>query len=204
MQKVSLLFLLALLAFAAIFALLPTPDRVAANTGAHLQDVQLALYPMRDPDAVWQFSAAQVSNDPTTGTTELRQLSQGERLLRQKNAQGAYTGKETLDATLRAQNITIDNQDNLLTDQAQITLVKHCADIDLKGRPGEPVRIDQGFGFIVPVAEMTSPSINGHIEKLQMTFDFKFQDADPDHSNFTYDLDATTQCVNGRRVTQGS
>lgn len=203
-QKVGLYLLLGLLAFSALFALLPARESVAAKTGATLKEVQLTLYPMQDPDAVWQFGAASVTNDPITGTTELKQLSQGERLLREKDSTGRYTGQETLDTTLSTDHLTIDGQDNLLMQKAHLRLVKHCAEIEMEGTPDNPIRIDQGVGFSVPVAEMTSPNINGHLEKLQMTFDSVFKDADPDKSSFSYDLNGTVRCVNGQRVNQGS
>lgn len=198
MQKVGLYFLLALLTFAVIFAVLPTPDQTAVKTGAHLQDVQLTLYPMRDPDAVWRFDAAQVSNDPTTGTTELNQLSQGERLLREKTAAGQYIGQETLDTIITTSKLTINGQDDLLTSQARMTLIKECTDIDLLGTPESPVTIQQGVGFSAPQTTVDGPSMHAKVANLQMDFDTTILSAG--RMELIGNLDATETCQNGRRV----
>ena len=70
-----------------------------------------------------------------------------------------------LDATLDAPDLTIDAQDNMLTRQARITLVQECADIDLRGTPEQPVRVEQGSGFSAPLAEVDSPSLVARITK---------------------------------------
>ena len=197
MQKVGLTFLIALLAFALIFALLPTRDQANAKTGAHLQDVQLTLYPMRDPDAICKFGAARVTNDPTTGITELTELSQGERLIREKTPSGTYTGQETLDATLSSKQLTIDQQDDLITPEARIYLLNSCADIHLNGTAAQPVKIEQGAGFSTPVALVDSPNLTGRITRLRMTFDFVIEDSGTD-SVTTFKLDPNTECVNGK------
>ena len=199
MQKVGLTFLLALLAFALIFALLPTQDQTNAETGAHLQDVQLTLYPMRDPDAVWRFGAANVTHDPVKSVTELSQLSEGRRLIRERDPQGQFTGKEALDATLSTDQLSIDSQDNLLTDKARIYLLNSCADVRLQGTEAQPVKIEQGAGFSTPIAMVDSPQLTGRITRLRMTFDFVIEDSGMD-SVTSFKLDPTTQCVEGRRI----
>lgn len=199
-QKVGLYALLGILAFAMVFAFLPGTDQGAAQTGATLRGVQLKLYPGRDLDAVWSFGAQNVTNDPVKNETHLTGLSNGQRVIHERNAQGILTGKEVLDATLSAPDLTIDGQDNMTTRQARITLVKECADINLSGTPDTPVKIEQGYGFSAPVAELSSPILNGHVEKLRMSFNFQIEDSDPDHSNFTSDLDTPERCVNGQRV----
>lgn len=203
-QKIGLYALLGILAFALFFAFLPGADRTGTQTGATLQDVQLSLYPARDPDAVWRFHAAQVSSDPVRSETRLSGLSGGQRVLRERDAQGRPTGREVLDATLSAPDLTIDGQDNLTTRQARITLVKQCADIDLSGSASAPVKIEQGYGFSAPKAELNSPNLSGHVEKLRMSFGFSIEDSDPDHSTFTSDLDTPERCVNGVRVRSGT
>ncbi|WP_135229851.1 hypothetical protein [Deinococcus fonticola] len=198
MQKVGLTFLLALLAFALIFAVLPTQDQTNAETGAHLQDVQLTLYPMRDPDAVWRFSAARVNNDPIAGVTTLTDLGGGQRLLRHKTPQGQYSGQEELDATLSTQTLRIDNQDDILTEQARMTLVKSCADIDMIGDAGNPVKIQQGVGFSAPRTVLDAPGMNVKFENLQM--DFETTILNQPRMTILGDLDSKERCVNGRRV----
>lgn len=199
-QKFGLYALLAILAFAAVFAFLPGGSGASAQTGATLQGVKLALYPARDPDAVWTFGARSVVSDPLKGATHLTGLSGGERRLTVRDAGGQPTGRTTLDARLDAPDLTIDAQDDLTTRQARITLVQQCAVLALKGTPDQPVRIEQGSGFSAPVAEMTSPLLNGHVERLRMTFSFVIEDADDRRSTFTSDLDSTARCVGGRLV----
>ena len=84
------------------------------------------------------FQAAKVSSDPVAGETRLSGLSDGQRLLREKNRAGIYTGRETLDATLTTPDLTIDSQDNMTTQKARITLVAQCADMDLTGNATQP------------------------------------------------------------------
>lgn len=200
MQKLGLYALTGILGFALIFALLPGADRAAVPTGAVLSGVQLTLYPSRDPDAVWQFRAGQVTNDPLISETRLTDLGQGQRLLRERDASGRLTGRQTLDATLSAPDLTIDGQDNMTTRQARITLVQQCADIDLTGTEQTPVKIEQGQGFSAPTARISSPNTNGTIGKLKMTFGFVIEDSDPANSKYTAELDATETCHDGKRV----
>lgn len=199
MQKAGLYALLAILGFALVFAFLPTGG-VATQTGATLSGVQLRLYPSSDQDAVWSFGAATVGSDPVANETRLSGITGGQRLLRERDPAGKLTGKETLDALLSTQELTIDGEDNMTTRQARITLVDECADIDLKGTTAVPVKIEQGVGFSAPVSEISSPLMQGHAEKLRMSFNFVIQDVDDARTTITYDLDGTERCVNGERV----
>lgn len=198
-QKVGLYSLLALMVFALVFAFLPSADHTSTQTGATLRDVQLTLYPARDPDAVWQFQAANVTNDPITSVTELSGLSGGERLVRVKDKAGQYTGAQTLDATLTTPHLTINAQDDLTTPSAEIYLLNSCAQLNLIGDQNNPVRIEQGYGFSTPLAVVKSPYLNGRITKMRMTFDFKLEDSGTD-SVTSFPLDPTEDCVKGKVV----
>lgn len=200
MQKTGLYALLAILAFALIFAFLPGADRGGAKTDATLRGVELRLFPARDPDAVWSFSAQNVSSNPVSNETVLTGISGGKRVLKERDASGKLTGRETLDATLDASRLTIDGQDDITTRQARVTLVKQCADIVMKGTPEQPVRIEQGYGFSTPVADIDSPNLTGHVEKMRMSFDFNIEDSDNERSTTTFNIDATETCRNGQRV----
>lgn len=200
MLKVGVYVLGLLALFAVVFALLPGARGGAARTGATLDGVALSLYPARDPGAVWRFQAGQVTSDPLKGETHLTELSRGGRWVQRRGEGGQPSGKPVLDATLDAPDLTIDAQDNMLTRQARITLVQECADIDLQGTPGQPVRVEQGSGFSAPVAEVDSPSLVARLTGLRMTFDFQIEEAGED-STFEGDLDATETCKNGKRVT---
>jgi hypothetical protein len=197
-QKIGLYALLAILVFAVVFAFLPG-SRTESRTGATLQGVQLRLYPARDPDAVWSFRAADVTSDPVTNETHLRALSGGQRVVKERDNKGVLTGREVLDARLSAPELTIDAQDNMLTRQARITLVRECADIDLSGTPEQPVKIEQGSGFSAAVAKVDSPSLTGTVKRLRMSFQFVLEDSAED-SQTSFSLDPTEQCVNGRRI----
>ncbi|MFC5848509.1 hypothetical protein [Deinococcus petrolearius] len=200
MQKAGPLALTALFVFALLFAFVPTgPRGEAALAGARLQGVRLSLYPARDEGAVWTFAAQDVRSDPLTNVTQLSQLSQGERRLRERDAAGRYTGRQTLDATLSTPELTIDAQDDLITPQARITLVQQCADLTLTGRPGQPVRIEQGAGFSAPVAVVDSPALVGRITRLQMSFQFDLL-ASGEDSNYQLAIDPTETCRDGKRV----
>ena len=199
MQKVGLYALLGIMAFALIFALLPTPGLDASQSGARLSGVQLRLYPSGDVNATWSFRAAEVRNDPLNGLTTLTGITEGQRLLKEQ-VQGRFTGREILDATLATQELTIDAQDTMTTRQARITLVQQCADIDLRGTEQAPVKIEQGQGFSAPTARISSPNTNGRIGKLKMTFGFVIEDSDPANSKYTAALDATETCRDGKRV----
>lgn len=198
MQKIGLYALLAIVVFALVFALLPV-SRTESPTGATLQGVQLRLYPARDPDTVWSFRAAHVTSDPVTNETHLRTLSGGQRVVKERDNKGMLTGRETLDARLSAPELTIDAQDNMLTRQARITLVRECADIDLTGTPEQPVKIEQGSGFSAAVAKVDSPVLNGTINRLRMSFQFVLEESAED-SQTSFSLNPTEQCINGKRV----
>ncbi|MFB9990588.1 hypothetical protein ACFFLM_01115 [Deinococcus oregonensis] len=198
--RAGLWTLAALAVFALIFAFLPSGGQTGAETGAKLSGVALSLYPARDEGAVWRFRAANVSSDPVVGETRLSGLSDGQRLLREKNKAGIYTGRETLDATLAAPDLTIDSQDNMTTQKARITLVAQCADIDLTGNATQPVKIEQGYGFTTPLATISSPAITGRLAKLRMSFQFVIEDVDNDNSSWSANLDSTETCKNGKRV----
>ena len=146
-QKVGLYALVGIMAFALIFALLPTPGLDASQSGARLSGVQLRLYPSGDSNATWSFRAADVRNDPVAGLTTLTGITDGKRLLKEQ-VQGRFTGRETLDATLATQELTIDSQDTMTTRQARITLVQQCADIDLRGTEQAPATVEDVVGVM--------------------------------------------------------
>ncbi|UQN07196.1 hypothetical protein [Deinococcus sp. QL22] len=200
MLRAGLWTLTALVLFALIFAFLPSGGQAGAGTGAKLSGVALSLYPARDEGAVWRFRAADVSSDPVTGETRLSGLSDGQRLLREKNAAGIYTGRETLDATLTAPDLTIDSQDNMTTQKARITLVAQCADLDLTGNAAQPIKIEQGYGFTAPLATIDSPNVTGRVAKIRMSFQFVIEDSDNDNSSYSANLDANQTCQDGKRV----
>lgn len=201
MPKAGLYALLAILGFALVFAFLPSGGRADARTGAELSGVKFRMYPSRDEDAVWSFAAQRVTSDPVAGQTQLSGLSGGQRLLRERDPKTkALTGRETLDARLDTPELSIDDQDTMTTRQARITLVRECAGIDLKGTDEQPVKIEQGQGFSAPIAEIRSPFLSGHAEKLQMSFNFDLNDMDNERSSTQIDTNPTRICRDGQLV----
>ncbi|GGO18268.1 hypothetical protein [Deinococcus humi] len=192
--------LLAILAFALIFAFLPGADRTGPKTDATLQGVELRLFPARDADAVWSFAAQNVSSNPVSNETVLTGISGGKRVLKERDASGRLTGRETLDATLDAPGLTIDGQDDMTTVKASVRLVKECADIVMTGPPQNPVKIEQGYGFTAPVADITSPLVDVHAEKLRMSFQFDLDDMDNETSSTTFKTEAEEICKDGKLV----
>lgn len=187
--------LLALVLFSLVFAFLPSGKSPTAETGARLQGVSLTLYPARDPAAIWRFKATDVVSNPVSGETKLSGLSDGGRWVKVSG-----TPDLKLDATLSAPELTIDAQDNLMTPSAKITLVEFCADIDLKGNAKQPVRIEQGYGFIAPRALLDSPEVKGDLKDLKMTFQFGIDYTSPS-SQMNASLDGPTEvCKDGQRV----
>ncbi|ADY27112.1 hypothetical protein Deipr_1981 [Deinococcus proteolyticus MRP] len=198
MLKIGSYVLGALVLFAAVFALLPASSP-RTETGATLHGVSLTLYPASDPDASWRFEANQVVNDPLSGETHLSRLKDGGRWLRERDAAGQLTGKTVLDARLAADDLTIDRQDNMVTDAATITLVRECAVVKLTGNDAQPVRVEQNTGFSAPLAEVDSPAIVGEVLDMRMTFDFEILESS-EKSSFGWDMNAAEQCVGGERV----
>lgn len=200
MQKVGLYALLAILGFALVFVAIPTGKNVDSETGAILHDVKLTLYPSSDPEAVWRFAANKVTNDPINNLTELTGLSAGKRFIREKNETGELTGQETLEATLTTKKLTINEQDDLITDKAKINLIRHCATVDLVGNDQTPVKIEQGFGFSTPLGIIDSPVLKMRLTDLRMSFQIEIEEAGED-SETVGDLDAREKCVDGKRIT---
>lgn len=199
MQKVGLYALVGIMAFALIFALLPTRGLDASQSGARLSGVQLRLYPSGDPDATWSFGAADVQHDPVAGLTVLTGITDGKRMVREQ-VQGRPTGREVLDAILNTPELTIDDQDTMTTRQARITLVQQCADIDLRGTEQTPVKIEQAQGFSAPTANVDSPLTKGFVGDLKMTFGAVITDSNLKTSKLEFLWDAPQRCENGRRV----
>ena len=199
MLKVGSYVLVALLLFAAVFALLPAASSPRAETGATLRGVTMTFYPASDPEAYWTFQADTVGNDPLSGETHLSKLEDGGRWIRERDGAGNFTGKANLDATLDAQALTIDRNDNMTTQAATITLVQECAAIRLTGDDQEPVKVEQSIGFSAPKAEVDSPDLKGEVLDMQMTFDFNVLDSSPE-STLGWNMNSEEQCIEGERV----
>ncbi|AWR86537.1 hypothetical protein [Meiothermus taiwanensis] len=126
----------------------PIPSPATPNRGVRLEQVQLTLYPEQDPKARWEFSAAQVDQDPSTREAKVTGLQSGERYVEGR-----------LDMRLFAPEVVIDRVDNLRLPYAKVEILKGCYTVNL-GKPGEmPVTIDQREGFRAPSVYITAPSL---------------------------------------------
>lgn len=190
MLKAGLYGLGALVLFALVFALMPARTPAAVQTGATLHDATLTFYPSSDEGSVWKFAAKTVTHDPEADRTELQQLSNGERWITGED------GAAKLDATLQADQISIDGADNMTTSEATVRLVQECADIHLQSEGDRGVQITQSSGFSAPKAKVESPFLNGQLTDLEMSFGFEILSSG-EGSNFGWNLDPTHECVGG-------
>lgn len=188
-----------ILGLSALLILVGSERDIERVVGVSLKQVSLKLYPSGDPDASWTFTASDASDNPLDNTTRLTGLSNGYRMIRQRDKTGRLTGKEVVDATVRAEELLIDEHDTLLSERVELTLVRECADLVLTGSKAQPVKIEQR-GFSAPQARLVAPNMRATIAGLRMRFDFYIEESDPARSKTEFDLDAPEQCVNGKRV----
>lgn len=126
----------------------PVPTPATPDRGVRLENVRLTLYPEQDPQARWEFAAAQVEQDPGTREARVTGLQSGQRFVENR-----------LDMRLSAPEVVIDRADNLRLPYARVEILKGCYTVSL-GRPGEaPVTIDQREGFRAPSVLITAPSL---------------------------------------------
>lgn len=190
MVRLSILVLVSLALAGVVVSLLPTPARVPQGK-AVLEGVDLALYPAADPEARWTFRAARVTYDPATQESVVEGSSEGQRLVNGK-----------LDMTLKADEITIDNAENLRMQRAEVFVPEQCITAVL-GRPGVvPVVIDQQAGYRAPYAELRMPNFTNKGGPLRASFDFDTQfELDNPELQATQSLDgASERCENARIV----
>ncbi len=194
--RASLIFLACILAFGVLFSLLPGRSE-AARSGVTLQGVQFSLYPEQDPGAVWRFRARQVSIDPLKEENTLDGLGKGERWLRRPD------GAETLDLTLKADRLVIDNSDNLTARQAQLYILQDCTTLTLRADAQRQVVINQRSGYSAPYVGIASPSLNGAIDDFTSPFDLSNVQGSQ-RAGFTVQTSPDTVCQDGRIVPKRS
>ncbi len=171
--RIALIALGALIAIGLVLSLLPNPA-TAPLAEVKLEKVDLVLFPASDPNARWTFKAANVTYNPESRESLASGLQDGQRYVTVKDAK---TGRETreLDLSLKAQEIKIDAQDNLSTQQATIFIPKGCYLLRL-GKPGDtPVMIDQNTGFRANYVDLDSPNLS--FTGTEFTSDFALKNA---------------------------
>ncbi len=194
--RASLIFLFCVLAFGAVFLLLPSGGQ-AVRSGVTLRGVRFSLYPEQDQGAVWRFQARQVTIDPLKEENTLGGLGKGERWLR-------VPGRpETLDLTLKASELVIDNSDNLTARQAQMYVIDGCYTLNFRSRAGTQVVINQRTGYSAPYVSIASPSLNGELDDFTSPFDLSNVQG-TQRPGFTVQTNPSTVCQNGRVVPRPS
>ncbi len=145
-----------------VLALLPDRRAEAPDASIRLFDAKLTLYPEADPDAVWTFAVPEAAFDPLTETTTLFDLRDGAR------SEGGL-----IDFTLAGAEVVIDRNDDLRGDHLRAVLQADGLELDMEGRDGRQVHIDQRAArFAVPRATITGDGLDGVYEDMRIAFDF--------------------------------
>ena len=163
MPRLALLALVVVLLALLVVAVLPQHRAAVPDATIDLRNASVTLYPAADPHAVWSFQAPDVRYDPTTRDTTLLDITDGRRLV-----DGAT------DFTLASDKVVIDGQDDLHGEHILAHLVSDNVDLDMVGRNGRQVLIDQRAGqFQVPRVTVTDPDHNKVVfEDMRIGFDF--------------------------------
>lgn len=142
-------------------ALVPPRERVVPAGTVELTGARVTLYPQADPGAVWHFGASRVDYELDTGETTLHTIDDAER-----NVDG-----ET-DFTLESERVVIDAQENLLSDQLEVYIPDMDWTLDMRGRDGVQVLIDQARGrFEAPLMNILGEDVSSSSENAGMNFD---------------------------------
>lgn len=180
--RVSLIALGILILVGLVLSFLPSSAKTPLGE-VTLENVDLVLYPAADPNAKWTFKAGTVKYNPESRSSVATELSEGQRLVKGK-----------LDLTLKADSITIDSNDNLQTQKAEIFIPDGCWALKL-GRDGAPqVQIDQNSGYRAPFIDVNSPSYSYTGEDFVATFDMSVTDSR--HNKDRANLDENQSCEN--------
>lgn len=163
MPRLALLALALVLVALLVIALLPQHRAAVPDATIDLHDASVTLYPSADPQAVWAFEAPDVTYDPATQDTTLLDITDGRRMVDGKT-----------DFTLASDRVVIDANDDLHGQHIQAHLVSDDVDLDMVGRNGRQVLIDQRHGqFQVPRVTVTDPESNKAVfEDMRIGFDF--------------------------------
>ncbi len=163
MPRAALFALAAVLVALVVVALLPQHRGTVPGATIVLHDATVALYPQADPTAVWSFRAPDVQYDPNSQDTTLLHIQDGRRVVNGKT-----------DFTLASDRVVIDSNDNLHGEHIQAHLVSEDVNLDMVGRGGRQVLINQRRGqFEVPRVTVTDPEKNTIVfEDMRIGFDF--------------------------------
>lgn len=163
MARLALIGLGAVVAVLLIVALLPQHQRPVPSSVITLDNADVTLYPQADPQAVWSFQAPTVRFDPDRRETTLLDIRNGKRVV----------NGET-DFTLASDELVIDDRDDLRGQHVTAHLLSQDVTLDMVGRGGRQVLIDQQRGqFQVPRVTVSDPHANTIVfEDMRIGFDF--------------------------------
>lgn len=171
MLRLALIALAVVIVILVILSLLPEREHVIPEATIRLEQARVTLYPQADPEAVWFFEARDVAYEPNTRATTLYDIEDG-----------ARTVAGETDFTLESELVTIDQEDNLRSEQMFVHLVEANWDLDMRAKDGRTVLIDQRNGkFNIPLLFYTGDGlVNNRAEAVRMNFDLTDYEADCD------------------------
>ncbi len=191
MTRLALIVLGALIGLGLIISVLPSP-KSQALANVTLEDVDLELYPIADPDAKWIFKAGNVVYNPDSRESTVDLIGKGKRLVKGKT-----------DLEIEAATITIDSADNMRTQSATVYVPQDCITASLgysdSGRNAQPVFIDQNSGYRAPYVLMKGPDFEQSGTEFEASFDLtervKMKNPKTEFSEQT-----TQKCIKGKIV----
>ncbi|MDZ7703493.1 MAG: hypothetical protein U5L04_03295 [Trueperaceae bacterium] len=172
MLRIALFALIAVVAVLVGLSLLPQQTREIPGSEIALANTALTLYPEADPDAVWFFEAQNAEYQPNARTTTLYNVDDGRRVV-----------NGDTDFTLSADELIIDNRDNLRSDELFVYLIEADWDLHMQADDARQVLIDQSQGkFEVPLLTYSGDGIGeSRDENVRMHFDLTdFEAGGPD------------------------
>ncbi len=194
MLRLALLALITVVIVLIGLSLLPQETREIPGSDIQLANTALTLYPEADPNAVWFFEAASADYQPNARTTTLFNVDEGRRVV----------GGET-DFTLNADELVIDNRDNLRGDEIFVYLIEANWNLHMQADDGRQVLIDQSQGkFEVPLLTYSGDGIGeSRDENVRMNFDLTdFEAGGP--GTVGYNRFADTSGASGTSDTSGN
>lgn len=165
MLRAALLIFAGVLVLLAVLALQPGTPVVIPDSGIGLREVSVRLHPRADAEAVWYFAAPEAVYTPGSGSSVLKELSDGRR-----------TVDGLTDFTLAAEELLIDSRDNLEGDRLLVSLEATGECLTMLAAGGERVVIDQAEGrFRVPLLHIAGPSwgSDNSWQKVSASFDLE-------------------------------
>jgi hypothetical protein len=185
--RVSLIALGILILVGLVLSFLPSSAKPPLGE-VTLENVDLVLYPAADPNAKWTFKAGIVKYNPDSRSSVATKLSEGKRLV-----------KGTLDLVLKADTITIDSNDNLSTQTAEVYIPKGCWTVKLGQNTGNMVMINQDSGYQASFADVRGPNTHSSGGPMSASFDLE-QQFNLQHPHDEYIQGGKETCLNGTLI----